>query len=193
MADEPPVPSDFASFYRRTVAPLRRYLVRFTGGSQTEAQDIAHDAYARVYPTMQSREIGRPQAFLYTTARHLALDRLKHQTRSPFDPVAPESSGEAAASAAPSIESVVMAREEWALLEHAIAGLPAGCRRVFLLRMVDRLSHEEIAQKLGLARSSVEKHLMRAVRLLHEAMQQAAGQHGSVILPLNSKTGTAGR
>ena len=83
MPGEPPVTSDFASFYRRTLAPLQRYLIRFTGGSHPEAQDIAHDAYARVYPQMQNREIEQPKAFLYTTARHLALDRLKHQTSIP--------------------------------------------------------------------------------------------------------------
>jgi RNA polymerase sigma-70 factor (ECF subfamily) len=192
MADPSPPSSDFAAFYRRTLTPLRRYLARFTGGSQTEAQDIAHDAYARVYPAMQSREIERPQAFLYTTARHLALDRLKHETRSPFEPATPGAGGENAASSAPGVESVVMAREEWALLEDAIAGLPQGCRRVFLLRMADRLSHEEIAGKLGLARSSVEKHLMRAMRLLHEAMHRSTNQ-GAAVFPLNSKTGSAGR
>jgi RNA polymerase sigma factor (sigma-70 family) len=192
MADPTPARLDFASFYRRTLIPLRRYLVRFTGGSQAEAQDIAHDAYARVYPAMQDRDIGKPQAFLYTTARHLALDRLKHQTRSPFDPVLPDAYGHTAASPAPSVESVIMAREEWSLLEQAVAGLPPGCRRVFVLRMVDRLSHEEIAQKLGLARSSVEKHLMRAVRLLHEALHHATQGKGS-IYPMDSKNGTAGR
>lgn len=191
MADQPPAPSDFAGFYRRTLAPLRRYLARFTG-NHTEAQDIAHDAYVRVYPAMQGKEVGHPQAFLYTTARHLALDRLKRRSRAPFlDDAA--ASGERAASPAPGVESVVMAREEWALMEQAVAALPPGCRQVLLLRTVEQLSHDEIARRLGLARSSVEKHLMRAVRLLHESLRQNTSGRATEVHPLNERTGSAGR
>ena len=191
MSDERPTPRDFASFYRATVAPLRRYLARMTG-SQTDAQDIAHDAYARVFPSMQEKDVGRPQAFLYTTARHLALDRLKRRSRSPIRS-APAGGEDAAVSPSPAVESVVMAREEWALLEQAVATLPPGCRQVLLMRTLEQLSHEEIAERLGLARSSVEKHLMRAARLLQEAMRAQPQGHAGVVLPLRGKTGTTGQ
>ena len=46
MADVPEPPRDFATLYRTTLAPLRRYLARLLGNA-TEAQDIAHDAYRR--------------------------------------------------------------------------------------------------------------------------------------------------
>ena len=192
LTNEPPPgpPHDFASFYRTTLAPLRRYLARLTG-SQTEAQDLAHDAYARVYPVMLDKDIGRPQAFLYTTARTLALDRLKRNARSPVAPTHPADE-EQAPSPSPAVEAIVMAREEWGLMQQAVSQLPPGCRQVLLLRTVDRLSHEEIAARLGLARSSVEKHLMRAVRLLHDAMRQST-DGTPVVLPLSPKTGTAGR
>jgi len=39
-----------------------------------------------------------------------------------------------------------------------------------VLRNGEELSHQEIADRLGLSRSSVEKHLARALRLLREAM-----------------------
>ena len=190
MADLPPPRRDFAGFYRATLAPLRRFLFRMTG-SRTEAQDLAHDAYAKVFPAMQQKEVGQPQAFLYTTARHLALDRLRRRTRSPFQPAPGET--DTAASPAPGVESVVMAREEWALMERAVAELPPGCRQVLLLRMVERLPHAEIAQQLGLARSSVEKHLMRAVRLLHSSLRQSGVGRDSVVVPISKQTGTTGR
>ncbi len=98
MPDLPPPPRDFASFYRATLAPLRRFLFRLTG-NRTEAQDLAHDAYAKVFPAMQEKDVGQPQAFLYTTARHLALDQIKRRARSPLRPSPIES--DAAASRAP--------------------------------------------------------------------------------------------
>lgn len=190
MADLPSARSDFAGFYRATLAPLRRYLARLIG-SQTEAQDLAHEAYAKVLPALRDKEISQPQAFLYTTAKHLALDQLKRRTRAPFDASQPADSA-AALSSAPGVEAIVMAREEWALLERVVAELPPGCRQVLLLRTIDRMSHAEIAEKLGLARSSVEKHLLRATRLLHAATNQNGTGRNADVVPLRNRTGTVG-
>lgn len=186
---DPCVPkSDFAAFYRRTLAPLRRYLQILTG-NRIDAQDLAHDAYARVYPRMQERGIEQPQAFLYTTARHLAIDRMKRLGRSPLVE-ADRSPADTSPSPCPAVEKVVMAREEWELLQRRIATLPPGCRHVLHLRMVENLSHAEIALQLRLARSSVEKHLMRAVRLLSEGMRAPRSEAGETVHSLKSKTGS---
>ena len=192
MADASETAGDFARFYEATLAPLRRFLFRMMG-DRTEAQDLAHDAYARTFTAMQGKEVGRPQAFLYMTARNLALDQLKRRGRAPFDLASAAANDDAAASTLPGIESVVMAREEWALMQEAVGALPPGCRRALLLRTVEGLSHEEIAERLGLARSSVEKHLMRAVRLLHEAMRRTEETRNAEVLPIETKTGSGGR
>ena len=84
MADQEPAQSDFARLYRATLAPLRRYLTRFLGDAN-EAQDIAHDAYLRVYPKDGKAPPENPQAFLYTTARNLAINRLKRRKIAPFN------------------------------------------------------------------------------------------------------------
>ena len=63
-----------------------------------------------------------------------------------------------------------MARQELRLLEEAIAQLPEGCRNVLLLRKVELLSHREIADRLGIAISTVEKQHVRALRLLRAAL-----------------------
>ena len=192
MAEGGKVEGDFAHFYEATLGPLRRFLFRMMG-NRTEAQDLAHDAYARTYAAMQGREVGRPQAFLFMTARNLALDQLKRRGRAPIDAASAVANDDASASPLPGVETVVMAREEWALMQQAVEGLPPGCRRALLLRTVEGLSHEEIAQRLGLARSSVEKHLMRAVRLLHEAMRRNEATKSAEVLPIQAKAGTEGR
>jgi len=190
MPDAPSTRSDFAGFYRATIAPLRRYLARMMG-NQTEAQDLAHDAYAKVLPALREKTVGQPQAFLYTTARHLALDRLKRRARAPFHP-SQTADDATALSSSPGVEAIVMAREEWTLMERAVAELPPGCRQVLLLRTIDRLSHAEIAARLGLARSSVEKHLLRATRLLHASINENASGKNADVLPLRGRTGTGG-
>jgi RNA polymerase sigma factor (sigma-70 family) len=164
--DMPSPRPDFAAFYRSTLAPLRRYLSRMLR-SRDDAQDVAHDAYARVYSAMDAQQVQQPKAFLFAIARRLALNQARRRQMSPVDAAA--SAPEHAASHAPSVERIVVAREEWAQLELSIAGLPPGCRTVLLLCTLDRLPHAEIAARLGIAISTVEKQHARALRLLREA------------------------
>lgn len=167
MPDEDPHGQDFSGLYRATIAPLRRYLARILGNS-TEAQDVAHDAYLRVYPTVQNQSAERPKALLYVTARRLAINRLKRRSISPLATTTLDM--DTAASSTPGVAQQVMARQELRLLEQAIAELPDGCRAVLLLRKVELLSHREIADRLGLAISTVEKQHARALRLLRAAL-----------------------
>ena len=175
MSEPPPQPQptgpkpvrDFTTLYQATVTPLRRYLSRLLGNT-SEAQDIAHDAYLRLYPTLKSQSAENPEALLYVTARRLAINRLKRRSISPIHPG--EANYDSAASASPSVEQEVMARQELTLLEAAIAELPPGCRAVLLLRKVELFSHREIADRLGIAISTVEKQHARALRLLRAAL-----------------------
>ena len=166
MPEEPANRRDFAGLYRATIAPLRRYLARLLGNA-TEAQDVAHDAYLRVQPAVEKQTAENPEALLYTTARRLAINRLKRRSITPISSTPPS---EDAISTAPGVVQQVMARQELAQLEAAIAQLPEGCRAVLLLRKIDLLSHQEIAQKLGIAISTVEKQHARALRLLRLAL-----------------------
>ena len=167
MPEEPAKSRDFAALYRTTLAPLRRYLARLLGNT-SEAQDVAHDAYLRVYPALKQQPADRPEALLYVTARRLAINRLKRRSISPIAPGGAVT--ETAVSTGPGVAQQVMARQELRLLEQAIAELPEGCRAVLLLRKVELLSHREIAQRLGIAISTVEKQHARALRLLRAAL-----------------------
>jgi len=161
--------ASFAQFYRETLLPLRLYLARMLG-NRSDAEDLAHDAYLRVYEAMGGQPIGRPAAYLYTTARRLALNRIRRRRIAPVQ----EDDGiriiDFAAAAGPGVPEVVMAQQEWAKLEAAIAALPAGCRSVLLLRKRERLAMAEIGARLGIAVSTVEKQHARALRLLRAAL-----------------------
>ena len=174
MPDSPR--ASFASFYRATLAPLRSYLARLLS-NPADAQEVAHDAYARVYQTMDSQCVKRPQAFLYTVAHRLAISQLRRRRATPVR----ENDGaviELAASEAPGVEHVVMARQEWARLEQAVAGLPPGCRAVLLLCNDDDYSHAEIGAKLGISVSTVEKQHARALRLLRAELHDDFAERG---------------
>jgi len=160
---------DFASLYRATLAPLRRYLARLLG-NRADAQDVAHDAYTRVYRTMEKETVDRPEGLLFTTARRLAINQLKRRDRSPVQG-APDNIVELSPAQAPGIERVVMARQEWAATEAAIARLPTGCRAVFLLCKFEGLTHPAAAARLGISPKTVEKQHARALRLLRASLR----------------------
>ncbi len=172
MSETPPNDGNFAGLYRRTLAPLRQHLARILGNS-AEAQDVAHDAYLRVYPVVEKDQAQKPEALLYTTARRLAFNRLKRRRIVPF--LAEPPADDTLPSAAPGVAQQVMARQELQQLEQAIAALPEGCRTVLLLRKVELLSHQEIADRLGIAVSTVEKQHARALRLLKASLEKSGG------------------
>ena len=163
----------FPALYAATITPLRRYLARMLG-SHADAQDIAHDAYARVYAAMNAKWPDHPEAYLFTTARRLALNQIKRRQNAPDQGADHAKIIEFTPAGGPGVDRLVMAREEWFRLEKTIARLPAGCRQVLLLRKIEQLSHAEIATALGIAISTVEKQHARALRLLRAALQDAS-------------------
>ena len=58
------------------------------------------------------------------------------------------------------------------LLQRALAELPAACRDCFLLRKLEGLSHPEIAERLGVSRSMVEKHIVNAMKHCRVRLRQ---------------------
>src|SRR4051812_3733593 len=105
MPEERPNRQKFDGLYRATLVPLRRYLGRMLGNA-TEAQDVAHDAYVRVYPKVQDESARNPEAVLFTTARRLALNKIKRRGIAPFANGEPHV--ENAASSAPGVVQQVM-------------------------------------------------------------------------------------
>lgn len=61
---------------------------------------------------------------------------------------------------------------EWMDIEKAIARLPAGARRVFVLHDVEGYRHEEIGEMLGITAGGSKAQLHRARMLLREALNR---------------------
>jgi RNA polymerase sigma-70 factor (ECF subfamily) len=184
MAADPSFEPEFTALYRRTIAPLRRYLARMLG-DDGEAEDIAHDAYLRIYRSTQDHPAHKPEALLYTTAKRLAFNRLKRRSIAPILPVEPHP--ETTASSTRGVAEEVAAKQELQLLEQAIARLPPGCRTVLLLRKVELLSHREISERLGIAISTIEKQHARALRLLRQQLGELSATPANPETPLPNR------
>ena len=70
----------------------------------------------------------------------------------------------------PGVEQQVDGRRRLALFATAVAALPSQCRKVLVLKKIEGLSQKEIASRLGIAESTVEKHLAKALLLTRDFM-----------------------
>lgn len=66
-------------------------------------------------------------------------------------------------------EDRVLGEEALARMDVALAALPARTRQILLWRRQEGLGQREIAERLGISRTAVEKHMRRAVAALASA------------------------
>lgn len=139
------------------------------------AEDLAQEVFLRAY--LNLAHVDPPERFsawVSQIARNLACDWLKdHQRASSLKAMVPiEQLGEGAAHDAPPSER--LERDEQAKVIHgAIDGLPAEQRELVLLHYAEQLSQAEIAGRLGLTPSTVNRHLKRAMKALQGPLESA--------------------
>ena len=140
-----------------------------------EVEDIVQETYVRLCRVGGPGRIRRPKSYLFRTARNLALDSVKraeHRLGQPWNERLEEGIGNAGAEVDEVFEQAVSS-EEFGRFCEAVRLLPVQARRVFVLKKVYGYSQREIADELGLAESTVEKHVALAVRRCAEHMRKA--------------------
>lgn len=152
-------------------AALRRH-VRRIAARHLDVDDIVSEVLTRAYTTADFSRVDRGRSFLFTIARNLLTDIARRQAVVSFDLVA-DLEQLNVVDEAPSSEAVISGREDLRRLQSLVEALPEQCRRVFLLRRVEELSLSEIASRLQLSVSTVEKHLSRAMVLLTKHMAES--------------------
>jgi len=156
-----------------TRSGLSRYLARLCA-SPDDVQDVMQEAYLQVFCALrQSGPEGHvPAALLYTTARNIAFSRHRHQKV--IAAAAPTvTAGERLRREQAGVEQQVDRGQQMRRLLQAVSGLPPKCRDVFVLRMIEGLSQREIAERLGIAVSTVEKHLARGLQQCRQELTLA--------------------
>jgi RNA polymerase sigma-70 factor (ECF subfamily) len=68
----------------------------------------------------------------------------------------------------PPLDSELALQRMKELLQDALGGLPPSAREVFLLRDIEEVPGEEVAQRLGISLASMKSRLHRARKLLRE-------------------------
>jgi RNA polymerase sigma factor (sigma-70 family) len=135
-----------------------------------ETDDIIQETYAVLAGLAAVEHIDSPRAYAFQTARSVILRHLRRARIVRIDAIG-DMDLLATALDEPSPERQVGARQELRRVSALIADLPAKCREAFTLRKVDGLSQRDVAQRMGISESTVEKHIGRALRTLMNAVK----------------------
>jgi len=154
----PPHDPTTADWFSKEVQPLEpafRSWLKKRFPTLGDTDDLVQESYARLLRTRRTGSIACAKAFLYVTARNLALNRLRHLRYE-----RPENGAEMDTSHVvddtKSIPESISHAEDLQLLVHAIQSLPDRCRQVITLRKIYGLSQKEVAEKMGISEHTVE-------------------------------------
>jgi RNA polymerase sigma factor (sigma-70 family) len=152
-------------------AALYRYLRKFTSGAE-DIEDLVQETYVRVYALSCTQAVESPRALLFRIAHNTAVERARRQKGQATDNVADLERLTVYSSDAPA-EEQIDARRGFESFCAAVDRLPPLCRRVFVLRKVYRLSHDEIAEVLGVSHSTIEKHVAKGLVRCRDYLRDA--------------------
>ncbi len=141
---------------------LRRRL-----GDRERAADIAQDTFLRLLTTGRLPGSGEGRSYLVQIARNLVVDQWRRQRieQAYLDSLAalpePES---------PSLETRAMIVETLMQIDAMLDGMPAKVRSAFLMSQFEGLSYAQIAERLGVSVSSVQKYMLRAIQACYQVL-----------------------
>ena len=163
-------PDNWAAHFFDHQDDLYRLLIKIVGDADI-ARDLVHDTYLRASEKTDVSEIANPRAYLFTIASNLGRDFLRKRKMRAEIPGGETIIGNLPANTV-SHERHVYDRQRLAMVHQAMQRLPAKSREAFMLRKIDGLGADAVAEKMGISRNMVEKHLRKALALTRDYMKR---------------------
>lgn len=149
-------------------AEFRRQL-EYIVGNKEDAADALQETWVRLDGLSANTRVSNPDAYLLRMAVNIATDAFRRESRhaghvridETFD--VPDET--------PGPERAVRVRVEAQLLLQSMRALPERQQAILVAARVDGLMNQQIAQRLGISESLVEKELRHALKHCRQAMQ----------------------
>lgn len=145
-----------------------RWLTR----SDTDAEDVVHDACLRAMRFVSSLRDGDARPWLFAIVRNTWYSRVSKRTAvtvRPFD-----GAGDERADAGPGPEELLHQQDAIARVRAALEQLPADFREAIVLRDIEGLSYKEIAEIARVPIGTVMSRISRGRERLLELLKPAA-------------------
>lgn len=165
--------------YQRKVYAVANGMVK----DREEALDITQEAFIKVHRSLDRfKGDSSFYTWLYRITRNLAIDRLRSRKNESvgFDEAVgneePPEPGFLTTQVGASPQKSALRRELADKLNAALAQIPVKHREILLLREVDGLSYEELAESLGIPKGTVMSRLYHARSKMQTILREYLGE-----------------
>jgi len=155
------------ALYEKYGAKMFGFCLRYSNG-RTDAQDLLQDGFIKVFDSIATlKDPSQLEGWMSRVFINLALSKFRKTSRGPLMVEAVDVSDE-------STEEVIVESEplEIEIVLQCLMLLPENYRMVLNLYAIDKLSHKEIAESLGITISNSKSLLHRARVLLKELVER---------------------
>lgn len=157
----------FEHVYRTHLNHVFSLCVRMTG-DRTRAEELTQDVFVRAWEKLPTfRGESAFSTWLHRLTINVVLNERRVDVRERGRTVSSDDDEESAPPASSTSQPMHAEKMD---IERAIAKLPKGARRVFVLHDVEGFTHEEIGTMLGVTAGGCKAQLHRARLLLREAL-----------------------
>ena len=163
---EPSPIADQTRWFAEEVQPhdssLKAYLRR-SFPHVRDVDDVVQESYLRLWRIHATQTIRSAKAFLFTVARHVALDIVRRDHGSPIDSMADLTALSAVDDSLSTI-ALIDQQDKIRFLGQALARLPERTREIVVFRKFEGISQKEVARQLRLSEAAVEHHVSRGLK-----------------------------
>jgi RNA polymerase sigma-70 factor (ECF subfamily) len=150
---------------------IKRVLARYV--PLEDRNDILQEAFLKAFAAEMTTPVRDAKAFLFRVAKNLAITEMTRKARRETDYLEDLSVSEVLEDErSGSVEGHIDGKRKLFVLSQALAQLPEECQRVFLMRKVEGLRVKQIATRLSVSVSTVEKRLAKALLLCDRYVRQ---------------------
>lgn len=149
-------------------------------GNTEEAEEVLQEAFIGFLKAKENTKIENDYALLVRICSNQAIDRIRHNAsrrnreRSWSDQYyRSRSDDDVFGSTYASQERQAVAKDDIRMVEEILEGFSETLRTAFILHRFEGLSVKEVAARMNLAQSTVEKHIMKVSRHLFQRLRKA--------------------
>lgn len=153
----------FSEFFRNHIKALRNFLF-YKFGNKDQAEDLAQDAFIKLWQNCASVPIEKAKSYVYTIANNSTLNLIAHQKvvlRFEKNFTGSDRTNE-------NPEYILEEKQFQSKLLKAIEELNEKQRVAFLMHRIDGKKYSEIAIELGISVKAVEKRIHLALLTLRK-------------------------
>ncbi|ASP49363.1 RNA polymerase sigma factor [Cognaticolwellia beringensis] len=149
---------------------------------QQDVDDILQETFIRVLDSDAKQQIKSPKGYLFVVSRNLVLKKLMQQSKAihtELDDALIEDDDEN------TVEKDLYQKLKFERFNQVLSSLPEKQRRAILLRKLYCLSHKEIANKMDVSVSSIEKYIAQGLKQCKQSLCAQGYEVDELKLPVH--------